>query len=309
MSFFNGGVNNSKLTPEFNRQGNAATDGNNDAKDNQVQEGTIDNVDNNPNVTEGNNNQPTQTNDNVYAYDENEVFNSPEEIMEALREARNLASQRENDFKNLQRDYTKKSQRLAFLDKMGNRNERVNNVTPNVGAQTNQMFYNNNNQQDVIPDFNSFMYGNNFAARNMPAYQRPVAQQPVVDASIIQMAADQAVMELKAQDADFDEVAPVLWDVIENDPYFAGVQFTDIAMTKNTIGLAYQMAKNKINQARANININNAKNEAYKNKQQKLVNNDNSANVAGGQNKRQANKKTDEDMIKDSIIGAKPNFF
>ena len=122
MSFFNGGVNNSKLTPEFNRQGNAATDGNNDAKDNQVQEGTIDNVDNNPNVTEGNNNQPTQTNDNVYAYDENEVFNSPEEIMEALREARNLASQRENDFKNLQRDYTKKSQRLAFLDKMGNRN-------------------------------------------------------------------------------------------------------------------------------------------------------------------------------------------
>lgn len=309
MSFFNNNAHLSKLTPEYNNGDNNVEDEGN--VQNPVQDGTINpEGDNNP-AGDGNSTQANGTNDTVYAYDENEVFNSPEEIMEALRNARALANQRENDFKNLQRDYTRKSQRLAFLDKMGGggRNTGVNNVTPQIGAPTNPMYY-NPNQSDVIPDFNSFMFGNNFANNNIPAYPQASRQQQVVDASVIQMAADQAVMELRAQDADFDEVAPILWDIIENDPYFAGVQFSDINMTKNTIGLAYQMAKNKINQAKANININNARKEAYNNKQQKLVNNDNSANMSGGQNKRQQNnKKTDEEIIKDSIIASKPKFF
>ena len=79
---------------------------------------------------------------------------------------------------------------------------------------------------------------------------------------MINMAAESKIAELKNADPNFDEVAGELWDVMENDEYFANIKFTDPEMTKNAIGAAYQMAKQKIETAKANIKISNAKAEA-----------------------------------------------
>lgn len=294
-------VDNSKLTPEFHGQGTpAATDG----------EGTqvnppLDNTNGNPEDGQVQGNEGAGEGEGYQIGDEH--FDNVEDIIKAYTDTRTAADQLQKNYKNLQSDYTRKSQRLSMINKMG---------TPNQGAyQPQQPVYNpgmfNNYQQqgNVIPDFNSYMYGRSL---QQPVSQ-PIPPQPVrqatVDPSVIQMATDQKIAELRLQDQEFDDVAPILWDIIEQDPYFSNVKFTDVEMTKNTINLAYQMAKDKLNQAKANININNARREAYVNKQQKFVNNDNS-NVAGGAatQKRQP-KKTDAELIKDSIVGAKPQRF
>ena len=142
------------------------------------------------------------------------------------------------------------------------------------------------------------------SAKAILAVQQAQQQAPLVNEAMINMAAESKITELKNADPDFDEVASELWNVMENDEYFANIKFTDPEMAKNAIGAAYQMAKQKVETAKANIKINNARTEAYNSKQQKVLNNDNS-NVAKNNNKGQQ-KLSDEDKIKESIVGAKP---
>lgn len=292
-------VDNSKLTPEFNGQGTpAATDG----EGTQVNP-TLDNT----NVTP----EDGQVQGNEGAGEGYQIgdehFDNVEDIIKAYKDTRTAADQLQKNYKNLQSDYTRKSQRLSMINKMG---------TPNQGAYQQQqpiynpgMFNNYQQQGNVIPDFNSYMYGRGLQQPiNQPIPPQPV-RQATVDPSVIQMATDQKIAELRLQDQEFDDVAPILWDIIEQDPYFSNVKFTDVEMTKNTINLAYQMAKDKLNQARANININNARREAYVNKQQKVVNNDNSNVVGGVATQKRQPKKTDAELIRDSIVGAKPQRF
>ena len=135
-----------------------------------------------------------------------------------------------------------------------------------------------------------------------------VNNQVAMNQAMIQMSADNAVNELKQSDADFDNVAPTLWELIDTDPYFSNVQFTSPEMVKQTIGIAYNMAKQKVEQAKMNIKINNARKDAYKNKQDKLINNDNSQGV-NNQGQRQQQKVTPQDSIKSSIVSVKPVIF
>ena len=65
------------------------------------------------------------------------------------------------------------------------------------------------------------------------------------------------------------------------------------------------MAKQKVEQAKMNIKINNARKDAYKNKQDKLINNDNSQGV-NNQGQRQQQKVTPQDNVKSSIVSVKP---
>lgn len=292
-------VDNSKLTPEFNGQGTPAATDSEGTQTNPIPA----NTDGAPQDGQA---QGVEGAGEGYQIGE-EHFDNVEDIIKAYTDTREAADQLQKNYKNLQSDYTKKSQRLSMLNKMGTPN--VNNY-PNAVPNYNQGMFNPYQQNNnVIPDFNSYMYGRNI--------QQPIGQQippqPVrqatVDPSVIQMATDQKIAELRLQDQDFDDVAPILWDIIEQDPYFSNVKFTDVEMTKNTINLAYQMAKDKLNQAKANININNARREAYVNKQQKVVNNDNSSVAGGGVAQKRQTKQTDAEIIKSSILGAKPQRF
>lgn len=297
-------VDNSKLTPEFNGQGSNATTDTGNTQGNA----TPDNTNVNP--------QDGQAQGNIGNVEEegyqigDEHFDNVEDIIKAYTDTRNAADQLQKNYKNLQSDYTKKSQRLSMMNKMGAPN--VGNYPNNILPNYNQNMYPGNYQQgNMIPDFNAYMYNRGVMTNGQVPVTQPMVQQrqATVDPSVIQMATDQKIAELRLQDQDFDDVAPILWDIIEQDPYFSNVKFTDVEMTKNTINLAYQMAKDRVNQARTNININNARREAYVNKQQKVANNDKS-NVAGvGAAQNRQPKKTDAEIIKNSIIGAKPQKF
>ena len=288
---FLNGVDNSILTPEYNGQGNQGT------TDSVQETGNIgEQVQGAPQVD----GQAQDTGANVaqegYQIGE-EHFDNVEALIEAYQNMQAASDQLQKNYKNLQSDYTKKAQRLSMMNKIG---------TQNLGnaGQVRPMVQPMPQQQQLTPDFNSYMFGREFQRAQQPPINYA---QPTVDASVIQMAADQKIAELRLQDQEFDEVSPILWDVIETDPYFANVKFTDIDMTKNAIDLAYQMAKSKVNQAKANININNARKEAYQAKQQKVLNND-ASNVANGSGKRTP-AKSDVDKIRESILGAKPQRF
>lgn len=296
---FGNGIDNSKLTPEYNGQGEqGATDNNNQGQTEDI----IENQNGAPQV-DGQAQGGEDNNEGGYQIGE-QHFDSIEDVISAYESMQKETEQLQKNYKNLQSDYTKKSQRLSMMNKMGNvQNQNIAVQQPIQPARP-------YGQGVQVPDFNTYMFGRDFQAQPNMGYTpqaRPVSQ-PTVDPAVIQMAADQKIAELRLQDQNFDEVSPVLWDIIETDPYFLNVKFTDIEMTKNTINLAYQMAKDRVNQAKANININNARKEAYISKQQKVINNDNS-NVATQNNARQQNKKTAEDIIKDSIKGAKPQIF
>lgn len=300
MSLFNSNVDNSKLTPEFHQN------------DGQGQGGQS--ADNTPNVTNQNidttpnDGQVVQNNpDNIQVGDE--TFENQDALLEAYNHMKTELQAREKSYKELQGAYTKSRQEIAMRNKM---------ATPNMNRQVAQPImpppmpnmYNPNNPYNS-PINQPFAYANrqnNFAAGYNNGYNpytvQQVQQAPLVNEAMINMAAESKITELKNADPDFDEVASELWNVMENDEYFANIKFTDPEMAKNAIGAAYQMAKQKVETAKANIKINNARTEAYNSKQQKVLNNDNS-NVAKNNNKGQQ-KVSDEDKIKESIVGAKP---
>lgn len=303
-------VDNSRFTPEFNQgQVNDTTPQNTPdvtPQDGQVTQNNIDQV-----VDDTQNNEGTVVT-NTTGYTANGVtYESVDDLIAAFEA-------RENSYKNLQRDYTKKSQTLAMRNKQdqapinmnldnqlnayrnniyGNQilgNQPVPNYNPNVGN-----YYPPYGQQQAGIQVPSNMYQAQQRSRQM---MQEVEQRTAMNQALVQMAADNAINELQKQDADFDEVAGTLWDLIDTDPYFSTLQFTSPDMVKQTIGIAYNMAKQKVEQAKSNIKINNARKEAYQNKQTKVVNNDTS-NVAG---KREANQSTPQDDVKASIVGVKP---
>lgn len=245
-------------------------------------------------------------------------YDNVEDLISAFEE-------RDESYKNLQRDYTKKSQALSLMRKQ---NESPINMNygpqpyaqqpyaqqpygyPNYSGQPypQQPYgYPNYGQQPVGIGLNNInqIQNNQASIQRQRQMMQQVNNQVAMNQAMIQMSADNAVNELKQSDADFDNVAPTLWELIDTDPYFSNVQFTSPEMVKQTIGIAYNMAKQKVEQAKMNIKINNARKDAYKNKQDKLINNDNSQGV-NNQGQRQQQKATPQDSIKSSIVSVKP---
>ena len=299
MSLFNSNVDNSKLTPEFHQD-------NGQGQGEQAADNTQQNVTNqNTNVTPDAG-QVTQ-NDNSGIQSGDETFENQDALLAAYNDMKEKMQAREKSYKELQGAYTKSRQEIAMRNKMASPNmnrpmqqpimpqpmpNMYNPVNP-YNSPINQPYAYGNRQNPIVPNYNPYY--------NQQAQQ--MQQAPLVNEAMINMAAESKIAELKNADPNFDEVAGELWDVMENDEYFANIKFTDPEMTKNAIGAAYQMAKQKIETAKANIKISNAKAEAYNSKQQKILNNDNS-NVAKSNKGQQ--KQSDEDKIRQSIVGAKP---
>lgn len=310
MSLFNR-VDNSKLTPEFH-QGNGQGE---QAADNG--QGEITQNGNATPMNEGQVAQPQPQQQQPQQQDvdgiqvDDEVFESQEDLLNAYRNMKNEMATREKSYKELQGAYTKSRQEIAMRNKIAtpNRNRQVAPIMPQPMPNMPNMFNQGNPYNNPINQ--PYAYGNrqnNFVAGYNNGYnpymaQQQQMQQPIVNEAMINMAAEAKITELKNADPDFDEVAGELWDIMENDDYFANIKFTDPDMAKNAIGAAYQMAKQKVETAKANIKINNARVEAYTNKQQKMLNNDQS-NVAKTNKGQQ--QKSDADKIRESIVGAKP---
>lgn len=299
MSLFNSNVDNSKLTPEFHQNDGQGQSG-------QAADTTQNAIDQNTNATP-NNGQVAQNNvQGIQVGDE--TFENQEALLEAYNTMKTELQAREKSYKELQGAYTKSRQEIAMRNKMATPNMNRQVAQPIMPSPMPNMFnpnnpYNSpinspyayaNRQNNIAPNYN-----NGYNQYN----QYTVQQASLVNEAMINMAAESKITELKNSDPDFDEVAGELWNVMENDEYFANIKFTDPDMAKNAIGAAYQMAKQKVETAKANIKINNAKAEAYNSKQQKVLNNDNS-NVA--KNNKGQQQVSDEDKIKESIVGAKP---
>ena len=300
-----GKVDNSKLTPEFNNNGQGQQ---NTAANNQVE----------PNaqaISQGEqvaqNGQGEQLNQNQVDGIQvgEEVFNSQDDLINAYNSMKEELANRNKSYKELQGEYTRSRQEIAMRNKMATPSSNRPVVQPIMPQpQMPNMFNQNNPYNSPI---NQPYVGVNPRV-GMPTqpmynpYQPQYQQAPVVNEAMINMAAEAKITELKNSDPDFDEVAAELWNVMENDNYFANIKFTDPDMAKNAIGAAYQMAKQKIETAKANVKINNAKAEAYNNKQQKVLNNDNSNVASRGKTRVE---KTDAEKVKESIIGAIPQIF
>lgn len=299
---FGNKVDNSKLTPEFHNNGQGQND---TAANNQM------------NVQEPTNTQGEQVVDNGQEHIVDgiqvgeEVFGSQEELIEAYNNMRLELENRNKSYKELQGEYTRSRQEIAMRNKMATPQNNRQPVQPIMPQQMPNMYnpvnpyyspinqpYAGVNPRVGGPTVNGQMYN---------PYMGNVQQQaPVVNEAMINMAAEAKIAELKNADPEFDDVASELWNIMENDEYFSHIKFTDPEVAKNAIGAAYQMAKQKVETAKVNIKVNNAKNDAYRNKQQKVVNNDNS-NVAN-KNKNKV-EKTDAEKVKESILGAVPQRF
>lgn len=299
---FGNKVDNSKLTPEFHNNGQGQND---TAANNQM------------NVQEPTNTQGEQVVDNGQEpivdgiQVGEEVFGSQEELIEAYNNMRSELENRNKSYKELQGEYTRSRQEIAMRNKMATPQNNRQPVQPIIPQPMPNMYnpvnpyYSPINQPYVGvnprvggPGVNGQMY-NPYMGNAQP-------QAPVVNEAMINMAAEAKIAELKNADPEFDDVASELWNIMENDEYFSNIKFTDPEVAKNAIGAAYQMAKQKVETAKVNIKVNNAKNDAYRNKQQKVVNNDNS-NVAN-KNKNKV-EKTDAEKVKESILGAVPQRF
>lgn len=308
---FGNNIDNSRFTPEFNngqvnvnqQTNNGADSTQNNAQINTQPNGNIDNsnnvTNNNPDVTPDNDdNQDNNGGQNAITVNGVE-YSSVEDVVAALTDA-------QERYKNLQRDYTRKSQKLSLMNKQNN--------SP-INMQYGQPFgyVNPNGFQQQMPQYGNTGMGlnnlnqiqdNQMAIQRQRQMMQQVNNQVAMNQAMIQMAADNAVVDLKQQNPDFDEVAGTLWDLIDTDDYFSNIQFTSPEMVKQTINIAYNMAKQKVEQAKMNIKVNNARKEAYNNKKNKLINNDNSqgANPNSGRQKQE----TPQDHIKSSILGVKP---
>lgn len=317
MSFFGNKVDNSKLTPEFHN-----------AEQGQANQNAADNANQiMPPVDENNQMQSTPQQNNDGQVDEQivnnqqgtnegiqvgeEVFNSQEDLLNAYAAMKENLENRETSYKNLQKEYTKARQEIAMRNKMATP---MDNRQPVSSQPMPNMFnpYNNGpvgpqyaGQRPMMPNPYNFNY-NPYMANIYGQQQTPSQNNASVNKAMIDMAAETKIMELKNADPDFDEVAGELWNIMDTDAYFSNIKFTDPDMATNAIGAAYQMAKQKVEAAKANIKINNAKAEAYRSKQQKLINNDNSNVANKGKTQPQ---KTDAQKVKESIIGAKPLTF
>lgn len=313
MSNFGEPVNNSKLTPEFhlgdNGQVGNATDNNQSGDDNQL----VNTPNNEGQVGTNDGNQSQNPTEGINVGEE--TFNSQDELIEAYNNMKQQLETRNTSYKELQSAYTKSRQEIAMRNKMArpeNNPHRDVPIAPIIPPMPNM-------QNPVNPYFNPMnqpysgiqggvpRYNNMGMQPQYPNYQ-PQQQTAgnLVNQTMIDMAVENKLMELKSQDANFDEVASELWNIMDTDNLFKDMVFVDADQAKNAIATAYEMAKQKVETAKTNIKINNAKVEAYQNKQQKLLNNDMS-NVAKKNNKQQ--EKTDEQKIKDSIIGAIPQRF
>ena len=303
---FGNKVDNSKLTPEFHNNGQGQND---TAANNQM------------NVQEPTNTQGEQVVDNGQEHIVDgiqvgeEVFGSQEELIEAYNNMRSELENRNKSYKELQGEYTRSRQEIAMRNKMATPQNNRQPVQPIIPQPMPNMYnpvnpyyspinqpYAGVNPRVGGPTVNGQMY-NPYMGNAQPQAQ---AQAPVVNEAMINMAAEAKIAELKNADPEFDDVASELWNIMENDEYFSHIKFTDPEVAKNAIGAAYQMAKQKVETAKVNIKVNNAKNDAYRNKQQKVVNNDNS-NVAN-KNKNKV-EKTDAEKVKESILGAVPQRF
>lgn len=296
-----GKIDNSVLTPEFHMENNNG----------QVTDVTDMDQNQNPNV--GNQQPaPVPQDGQTGEGDEggvqgiqvgDEVFETQEDMIAAYQNIR-------KNYKELQGAYTKSRQEIAKQNKIAR--------PMNTGM---------SNQQPVQQPINPYGYqptvGQVF---NRPMqYQQPYVQQPYVqqpyyaqqqaqnleatNEALINLAIDNTINELKANDPEFDDVAVELWNIINDETTDIGrIKFTDPATAKSVLGAAYNTAKQKVELAKANIKINNARNEAYRSKQSKLANNDNS-NVASKGNRQGAQELSPEEIIKQGIIGAKPQKF
>lgn len=301
---FGNKVDNSKLTPEFHNNGQGQND---TAANNQM------------NVQEPTNTQGEQVVDNGQEpivdgiQVGEEVFGSQEELIEAYNNMRSELENRNKSYKELQGEYTRSRQEIAMRNKMATPQNNRQPVQPIIPQPMPNMYnpvnpyyspinqpYAGVNPRVGGPTVNGQMY-NPYMGN-----AQPQAQAPVVNEAMINMAAEAKIAELKNADPEFDDVASELWNIMENDEYFSHIKFTDPEVAKNAIGAAYQMAKQKVETAKVNIKVSNAKNDAYRNKQQKVVNNDNS-NVAN-KNKNKV-EKTDAEKVKESILGAVPQRF
>lgn len=302
---FGNQVDNSKLTPEFHQAGQ----GQQVATDNNQQQNLNQNVEA-PQSGQANNagNQIQNNNNNVEGIQVgDEVFATQEDLIAAYNDMKANLETRNNSYKELQSAYTKSRQEIAIRNKMA---RPENTEVQPTGVPFNQPVFNNPYRPPVQP------YGTQPYSGVSPQmiggfnpYLNQVQRQgdqasAVVNEAMINMAIENKIVELKSADPNFDEVAGELWNIMDTDKYFSRIKFTDPEMAKNSIEAAYQLAKQKVETAKANIKANNARTEAYNAKQTKVLNNDVS-NVAN-RGKGQQTEKTDAEKIKEEILGAKP---
>lgn len=304
---FGNQVDNSKLTPEFHQAGQ----GQQVATDNNQQQNLNQNVEA-PQGGQANNagNQIQNNNNNVEGIQVgDEVFATQEDLIAAYNDMKANLETRNNSYKELQSAYTKSRQEIAIRNKMA-RPENAE-VQP-TGVPFNQPVFNNPYRPPVqsYGGVQPFVGVNpQMAAGFNNPYLNQIPRQSdqssaVVNEAMINMAIENKIVELKSADPNFDEVAGELWNIMDTDKYFSRIKFTDPEMAKNSIEAAYQLAKQKVETAKANIKANNARTEAYNAKQTKVLNNDVS-NVAN-RGKGQQTEKTDAEKIKEEILGAKP---
>lgn len=302
MPAFGDAVDNSKLTPEFHMNEGQVND---TADNNKENEPNISNTPQDGQVLDNEGNQ-----DGIVVGDE--TFNSQEDLINAYNNMKQELETRTNSYKELQSAYTKSRQEIALRNKRAVPNNPNRNVTipPMPPVQPIQNPYGG---QQFNPYYNPYMGMNNQVPRvnpimpqQYPDYQEQQNSVDKVNQAMIDMAIDNKIMELKASDKEFDEVASELWNVINEDEIFKDMSFVNADQARNAIDTAYRMAKQNIAVAKANIKVSNAKAEAYQSKQEKILNNDVS-NVAKQNNKQQ--EKTAEQKVKDSILGAKPQIF
>lgn len=304
---FGNQVDNSKLTPEFHQAGQ----GQQVATDNNQQQNLNQNVEA-PQGGQASNagNQIQNNNNNVEGIQVgDEVFATQEDLIAAYNDMKANLETRNNSYKELQSAYTKSRQEIAIRNKMA-RPENAE-VQP-TGVPFNQPVFNNPYRPPVQPygGVQPFVGVNpQMAAGFNNPYLNQIPRQSdqssaVVNEAMINMAIENKIVELKSADPNFDEVAGELWNIMDTDKYFSRIKFTDPEMAKNSIEAAYQLAKQKVETAKANIKANNARTEAYNAKQTKVLNNDVS-NVAN-RGKGQQTEKTDAEKIKEEILGAKP---
>lgn len=303
---FGNQVDNSKLTPEFHQGGQ----GQQVATDNNQQQNLNQNVEA-PQSGQANNagNQIQNNNNNVEGIQVgDEVFATQEDLIAAYNDMKANLETRNNSYKELQSAYTKSRQEIAIRNKMA-RPENAE-VQP-TGVPFNQPVFNNPYRPPVQP-YGTQPYSG-VSPQMVAGFNNPYLNQmprqsdqssAVVNEAMINMAIENKIVELKSADPNFDEVAGELWNIMDTDKYFSRIKFTDPEMAKNSIEAAYQLAKQKVETAKANIKANNARTEAYNAKQTKVLNNDVS-NVAN-RGKGQQTEKTDAEKIKEEILGAKP---
>lgn len=243
MSIFGSSVNDSFFLPEENRQeGVIATTAQVEPSPEEGQEGDIEEIaqGNGDIVEPSNEDTSTNTTETLYAG----KFKSVEELEKA--------------YQNLQPTYTKTSQELQRLRKEATQPMQQNTPQPSQNLANLQ-----NEYPQVVNTLIDEVYKRVHSEVVTPLQQRLEAQNDMTE----QMYLENELAKMSTKHADFKEVAPKMMEILDQKRALMGLP--------DYLDVAYTLAQKEVNDAKMAKQVSNARNEAYKNRDIKVVNSTN----------------------------------